>query len=92
MQAMRFPPKSYNKELESAEDRREREAQVDSIMKYVNLACYKIIISLFTGFETTKPGLEFGFYLPPPSLPLVRTTLSTLWAGPAPPLEAPKSI
>ena len=25
---MRFPPKSYNKELESAEDRREREAQV----------------------------------------------------------------
>ena len=27
-QAMRFPPKSYNKELESAEDRREREAQV----------------------------------------------------------------
>merc|ERR1712073_11561 len=25
--AMRFPPKSYNKELESAEDRREREAQ-----------------------------------------------------------------
>ena len=24
---MRFPPKSYNKELESAEDRREREAQ-----------------------------------------------------------------
>ena len=25
---MRFPPKSYNKDLESAEDRREREAQV----------------------------------------------------------------
>ena len=24
---MRFPPKSYNKDLESAEDRREREAQ-----------------------------------------------------------------
>ena len=24
---MRFPPKSYNKELESAEDRRERQAQ-----------------------------------------------------------------
>ena len=24
---MRFPPKSYNKELESAEDRGEREAQ-----------------------------------------------------------------
>ena len=28
---MRFPPKSCNKELESAEDRREREAQVDPI-------------------------------------------------------------
>ena len=28
VKAMRFPPKSYNKELESAEDRREREAQV----------------------------------------------------------------
>jgi len=27
VKAMRFPPKSYNKELESAEDRREREAQ-----------------------------------------------------------------
>jgi len=27
VRAMRFPPKSYNKELESAEDRREREAQ-----------------------------------------------------------------
>jgi 26S proteasome regulatory subunit N3 len=24
---MRFPPKSYNKDLESAEERREREAQ-----------------------------------------------------------------
>ena len=28
VKAMRFPPKSYNKDLESAEDRREREAQV----------------------------------------------------------------
>merc|ERR1711997_440558 len=27
VRAMRFPPKSYNKELESAEERREREAQ-----------------------------------------------------------------
>jgi len=27
VKAMRFPPKSYNKDLESAEDRREREAQ-----------------------------------------------------------------
>ena len=27
VRAMRFPPKSYNKDLESAEDRREREAQ-----------------------------------------------------------------
>ncbi len=27
VKAMRFPPKSYNQELESAEDRREREAQ-----------------------------------------------------------------
>lgn len=26
-QAMRFPPKSYNKDLESAEERREREQQ-----------------------------------------------------------------
>ena len=34
LQAMRFPPKSYNKELESAEDRREREAQVDYMSNY----------------------------------------------------------
>jgi len=27
VKAMRFPPKSYNKDLESAEERREREAQ-----------------------------------------------------------------
>ena len=27
VKAMRFPPKSYNQDLESAEDRREREAQ-----------------------------------------------------------------
>ena len=31
---MRFPPKSYNKDLESAEDRREREAQVNRY-KYI---------------------------------------------------------
>ena len=37
-QAMRFPPKSYNKELESAEDRREREAQVFCHqMSYLNI-------------------------------------------------------
>ena len=34
---MRFPPKSYNKELESAEDRREREAQVDNMSYYIML-------------------------------------------------------
>ena len=33
---MRFPPKSYNKELESAEDRREREAQVDNMSNYID--------------------------------------------------------
>ena len=33
---MRFPPKSYNKELESAEDRREREAQVDNMANYID--------------------------------------------------------
>ena len=33
---MRFPPKSYNKELESAEDRREREAQVDNMSYYID--------------------------------------------------------
>ena len=31
---MRFPPKSYNKDLESAEDRREREAQVRFVSCY----------------------------------------------------------
>ena len=39
-QAMRFPPKSYNKELESAEDRREREAQVFCHqMSYLMMLC-----------------------------------------------------
>ena len=33
---MRFPPKSYNKELESAEDRREREAQVAGPISFHN--------------------------------------------------------
>ena len=39
---MRFPPKSYNKELESAEDRREREAQVDYISNYMIISCYQV--------------------------------------------------
>ena len=36
VKAMRFPPKSYNKDLESAEDRREREAQVDCVYVFVS--------------------------------------------------------
>ena len=40
---MRFPPKSYNKDLESAEDRREREAQV--IQKDIPLFYPRLIIS-----------------------------------------------
>ena len=40
---MRFPPKSYNKDLESAEDRREREAQV--IQKDIALFYPRPIIS-----------------------------------------------
>ena len=59
---MRFPPKSYNKELESAEDRREREAQVDSILTFTYLACYQIIITIYY-ILLSMPSLLYSSHL-----------------------------
>ena len=62
MQAMRFPPKSYNKELESAEDRREREAQVAGPISFHDVFhwphSYK---QLCSGIKLTCSGFSFNY-------------------------------
>ena len=52
VKAMRFPPKSYNKDLESAEDRREREAQVDCV--YVCVSTGRVCVCLCERERETK--------------------------------------
>jgi hypothetical protein len=73
VKAMRFPPKSYNKELESAEDRREREAQV---LIQLLLASYFLSSSL--------PPLFLAPLLPclPASLPPAPCLLCRTWSWP----------
>ena len=76
VKAMRFPPKSYNKELESAEDRREREAQVGAlplfylffsslVLLFFSSLVLLISSSLFNSFSSQFPLL----FPSPPSPP-----------------------
>ena len=68
---MRFPPKSYNKELESAEDRREREAQVGALTlfsSFLLLPCSP----LFNSFSSQFPLLLLLPHLPPQDLELAK--------------------